>query len=549
MGYCSCDEETQGSKKGGVFMGIYLNPKNRGFQEAVNSQIYVDKTGLIEHTNACLNTKQKYICVSRPRRFGKSMALEMLAAYYSRGCDSKDLFRGLTIRKKKTFRKYLNQYDVIYLNMQHFLIRAKNQRMTAYLEQVVLEELRETYGELFSEGVVILAEALEKIYAKTDQQFIFLIDEWDCVMRERQESEALQRQYLDFLRSLLKDQPYVALAYATGILPVKKYGQHSALNMFWEYSMTDQHDLEAYTGFTEDEVQALCQKYEMDYAETGSWYDGYRFRKFQHIYNPRSVVSAMVLRNFSSYWTSTETYDALKVYIEMDFDGLRDDIVQMLGGGRVKVNTLSFQNDMQNFKVKDDVLTLLIHLGYLGYDAEAQEAFVPNKEIIMEFENAMSVGGWPDVMRILKASETLLADTLAGNAKCVAEALDRAHTEVASILTYNDENSLGCAIGLAYYSARKDYKLIRELPAGKGFADVVFLPLPHTDKPAIIVELKYDGTADAAIQQIKDRQYVQALEGYSGEVLLVGISYNRDDKDKPHSCVIEKCEPLFPLEL
>ena len=248
MGYCSCDEETQGSKKGGVFMGIYLNPKNRGFQEAVNSQIYVDKTGLIEHTNACLNTKQKYICVSRPRRFGKSMALEMLAAYYSRGCDSKDLFRGLTIRKKKTFRKYLNQYDVIYLNMQHFLIRAKAQRMTAYLEQVVLEELRETYGELFSEGVVILAEALEKIYAKTDQQFIFLIDEWDCVMRERQESEALQRQYLDFLRSLLKDQPYVALAYATGILPVKKYGQHSALNMFWEYSMTDQHDLEAYTG-------------------------------------------------------------------------------------------------------------------------------------------------------------------------------------------------------------------------------------------------------------------------------------------------------------
>ena len=233
-------------------MGIYLNPKNRGFQEALNSQIYVDKTGLIEYTNSCLNTKQKYICVSRPRRFGKSMALEMLAAYYSCGCDSRDLFSGLKIAGTKTFPKYLNKYDVLYLNMQHFLLRTDANNMTKYLEQAVLDELREAYGSLFSERTVILAEALEKIYAKADKQFIFLIDEWDCVMRERQESESLQKQYLDFLRSLLKDQPYVALAYMTGILPVKKYGQHSALNMFSEHSMTGQYDLEEYTG--------LCSK-------------------------------------------------------------------------------------------------------------------------------------------------------------------------------------------------------------------------------------------------------------------------------------------------
>ncbi|MDE7479622.1 MAG: ATP-binding protein [Lachnospiraceae bacterium] len=523
-------------------MGIYLNPKNKGFQESLNSRIYVDKTGLIEYTNACLNTEQKYLCVSRPRRFGKSMAIKMLAAYYSCGCDSKDLFKGLKIRRKKTFQKHLNQYDVICLNMQQFLIRAKGQDVTAYLEQAVLEELREKYGKFFSERIVILAEALEKIYVKTDKQFIFLIDEWDCVMRERQESESMQKQYLDFLRNLLKDQPYVALAYATGILPVKKYGQHSALNMFWEYSMTDQYDLEEYTGFTEDEVKALCKKFNMDYAETGSWYDGYMFKNYQHIYNPRSVVSAMSFRNFSSYWTSTETYDALKVYIDMDFDGLRSDIVQMLGGVHIKVNTLSFQNDMRNFNVKDDVLTLLIHLGYLGYDANTEEAFIPNKEIIREFENAMSVGGWAEVMRVLKMSEKLLEDTLNGDEKSVAEALDKAHTEIASILTYNDENSLGCAIGLAYYSARKDYKIVREFPAGKGFADIVFLPLPHTDKPALIVELKYDKTANTAIQQIKDRQYTQALEGYCGEILLAGINYSRDNKDKPHSCVIERIE-------
>ena len=521
-------------------MGIYLNPGNHAFAEAICSKIYIDKTGLIACTNELIKTKEKYLCISRPRRFGKSMTLEMLAAYYSCGCDSRELFAGFKIAQHKDFEKHLNQYDVIYLNMQQFLIRTKKQEVTQYLEQAVLEELREVYGNCFSEQITELATALEKIFVKTQKQFIFLIDEWDCVMRERQESEAMQKQYLDFMRDLLKDQPYVALAYVTGILPVKKYGQHSALNMFWEYSMTNQKMLEEYTGFTENEVKALCERYEMDFDEISSWYDGYRFKKYKHIYNPKSVVEAMTCQDCSNYWTSTETYEALKIYMEMDFDGLRSDIVQMLGGGRVRVNTRSFQNDMRNFHTKDDVLTLLIHLGYLGYDSIEKEAFIPNKEIIEEFENAMSVGGWPNVMNVLKASEQLLEDTLRGDAESVAKELDKAHSEVASILTYNDENSLGCAVGLAYYSARKDYKLIRELPAGKGFADIVFLPLPHTNKPAMVVELKYDRSVRAAIQQIKDRQYTQAFEGYTGEILLVGVNYNKNTPDKPHSCVIER---------
>jgi len=521
-------------------MGIYLNPEHDGFSEAVHSEIYVDKTGLIAYTNKYLNTEQKYICVSRPRRFGKSMALKMLAAYYSCGCDSRELFSGREIERDPSFEKHLNQYDVIFLNMQHFLIRAGNQDVTAYLEQVIINELRKTYGAFFSEQETILAAALEQLYAETGKNFIFLIDEWDCVMRERQESEPLQKQYLDFLRSLLKDQPYVALAYMTGILPVKKYGQHSALNMFWEYSMTDQSFFEKYTGFTESEVKELCERYGMDFAEAGCWYDGYQFTEYQHIYNPKSVVEAMHRRRFSNYWTSTETYDALKIYMDMDYDGLRADIVQMLGGARIKVNTLSFQNDMRNFRTKDDVLTLLIHLGYLAYDSVQEEAFIPNREIAREFENAMSVGGWTEIVRILKASEKLLEDTLRCDEKSVAEGLDKAHTEASSILTYNDENSLACSIGLAYYSARKDYKLIRELPSGHGFADVVFLPLPFCKKPALVVELKYDKSADTAIQQIKDRHYTQALEGYSGEILLAGVNYDKDNENKPHSCVIEK---------
>lgn len=521
-------------------MGIYLNPGNEGFWKAVRSKIYVDKTGLITCTNELINTEQQYICVSRPRRFGKSMAIKMLAAYYSRGCDSTDLFKGFQIESDITFKEHLNQYDVLYLNMQQFLIESENQELIKYLEREVMDEILEDYREVFTGEISGLANALRKIYAKKKKQFIFLIDEWDCVMRERQESEELQKQYLDFLRNLLKDQPYVALAYVTGILPVKKYGEHSALNMFWEYSMTDQGVFEEYTGFTEDEVKELCKQYDMDFMETESWYDGYAFTKNLHIYNPKSVVEAMRRHKLSNYWTSTEVYDALKIYINMDFDGLRGDIARMLGGGRIKVNTRSFRNDMHSFDVKDDVLTLLIHLGYLAYDFETREVYIPNKEILEEFETAMNVKGWSEVMRVLMASEQLLEDTLSCNEKNVAKALDRTHTEISSILSYNDENALGAAIGLAYYSARKDYILIREFPSGKGLADVVFLPLPHTGKPALVVELKYEKTAYAAIQQIKSRQYPQSLLGYTGEILLVGINYNRNQKEKPHSCVIEK---------
>lgn len=304
--------------------------------------------------------------------------------------------------------------------------------------------------------------------------------------------------------------------------------------------MTDPTVFEEYTGFTEGEVKELCGRYGMDFAETGSWYDGYQFRQFKHIYNPRSVVAAMQLRVFSNYWTSTETYEALKLYMDMDFDGLRADIVRMMGEERIAVNTRSFRNDMYTFQTKDDVLTLFIHLGYLGYDAEAKEVFIPNKEVLEEFQNAMSVGGWTEIMRVLKASEKLLEDTLGQKEKSVAEGLDRAHMEVASILTYNDENCLGCAIALAYYSARKDYKIIREMPAGHGFADVIFLPLPFSRKPAMVIELKYDKSADTAIRQIKDRQYIQGLEGYSGEILLVGVNYDKNDGNKPYSCVIDK---------
>ncbi len=520
-------------------MGIYLNPGNKGFQESVCSEIYVDKTGLIQYTNKYLNTKQKYICVSRPRRFGKSMALEMLAAYYGRGCDSSELFTGLKIENDPTFLEYLNKCDVIYLNMQQFLIESENLEVTKYLEREVMRELRADYKESLTGEEVGLASMLRQVYAKTGQEFIFLMDEWDCVMRERQEAEGLQKQYLDFLRNLLKDQPYVALAYMTGILPVKKYGVHSALNMFTEYSMMDQDVFEEYTGFTEAEVKALCSRFHMAFGEVSSWYDGYELIKFQHVYNPKSVVEAMRRGRCSNYWTATETYEALKIYIDMNFDGLRDAVVQMLGGAGVPVETGNFVNDMRNLHTKDDVLTLLIHLGYLAYDAVEEKAFIPNNEIMGEFRRAMRAGGWENVMKVITESERLLQDTLDGREDEVAAALDRAHTEIASNLDYNNEATLGCAVILAYWSARKDYKIIREMPAGYGYADIVFLPLPGRGKPAMVVELKYNKTAETAVRQIKDKKYPDALKNYSGEVVLVGINYEKDKKDAGHSCKIE----------
>jgi len=524
-------------------MGVYLNSGNKGFQESICSEIYVDKTGLIKWTNKYLNTEQKFICVSRPRRFGKSMALKMLAAYYDCGCDSSGLFAGLKIENDPTFLKNLNKYNVIYLNMQQFLIESENLEITKYLEREVMRELEADYKEFLTGEEVGLASMLRQIYAKTGQTFIFLIDEWDCVMRERQESEDLQKQYLDFLRNLLKDQSYVALAYMTGILPVKKYGVHSALNMFTEYSMTDQDVFEEYTGFTEEEVKGLCERFHMNFEEISGWYDGYQLIKFKHIYNPKSVVEAMRRGRCSNYWTVTETYEALKIYVDMNFDGLRDVVVQMLGRESVPVRTGKFKNDMRNLKTKDDVLTLLIHLGYLAYDPVDERAFIPNNEIMGEFENAISDGGWENVIKVITDSEGLLQNTLEGREDEVAEALDRAHTEIASNLDYNNEFAMGCAVILAYWSARKDYKIIREMPAGYGYADIVFLPLPRRNKPAIVVELKYNQTAQTAISQIRDKKYIDALKGYTGDVVLVGINYDKDKKKEGHSCKIE-CSKL-----
>jgi len=519
-------------------MGIYLNPNNISFQEALDSEIYVDKSELIKYTNKALKTKQKYICVSRPRRFGKSMAVDMLTAYYSRGCDSKKMFQNLKISQNPDFEKHLNRYNVIHINMVNFLSESPNmEEMIEFINEDLIDELKNEYSDVHYPKRQNLIKIIAAIFSQTNIPFIFVIDEWDCVFRVHKNDLESQKKYLDFLRNLLKDQSYVALAYMTGILPIKKYGEHSAINVFYEYSMVDAEPIEEFTGFTESEVLELCEKYNVSFEDTKKWYDGYSVDGVS-IYNPKSVVESIIRGKFNNYWTSTETYEALKVYIEMNLDGLRDKVIQMISGGKVKINPAKFQNDMTTFNSADDVLTLLVHLGYLTFDFDTKEVWIPNSEVRQEFINSIEDGGWEHVMNAIRQSDTLLDATLQGNDEKVAEIVEQVHQNNTSILQYNDENSLSCVLSLAYYSAQKSYTITREAPAGKGFADLVFQPRKNFHLPAFIVELKCDHSAEDAVEQIRNKNYTDCLKDYSGEILLVGINY--DKKSKKHTCKIER---------
>ncbi len=518
-------------------MGIYLNPDHEDFQQSLNSKIYVDKSELIAYTNSVLRTEQKYICVSRPRRFGKSMAANMLTAYYSKGCDSREMFSSLKIAQDESFEKHLNKYNVIHLDITKFVRNGQNiNTMIEKLSQKVEKELVKAYPDADYSDCDDLASYLLEIYGEYKQLFVFIIDEWDCVFREWKHDASAQKEYLTFLRDLLKGQSYLALAYMTGILPIKKYGVHSTINVFHEYSMTNARPISEFTGFTEHEVLSLCDKYRMSSEAFKQWYDGYDMDGIS-IYNPKSVVEACLRGTFNSYWTQTETYHALSDYIRMNFDGLREKIILMLAGESVKVNTGKFQNDMTTFNSADDVLTLLIHLGYLTFNFDTKMVSIPNNEVQQEFLNSIEDGGWENIVDSIHKSEELLRVTLAMDEEAVAEIIEQAHQDNTSILKYNDENSLACVISIAYYAARKNYVMHREMPAGKGFADLIFEPRKNCDLPAFIVELKQNKTSDIAVEQILKKEYMDALKDYHGEVLLVGINY---DAEKRHTCKIQK---------
>ena len=532
-------------------MGLYINIGNDGFRAARNGE-YVDKSALIELVNNSLNSERQFMCVSRARRFGKSMAAKMLNAYYDHSCQSAELFRDLKIAKNHSFEQHLNKYPVLYVDMTNFITRYRNSSdiIHHHIQADIIAELKEAYPHVkYGANEDLLSVLYAIVQQEEPAKFIMIVDEWDAILREPTSVQDDGEAYVDFLRLLFKSGNSLSVfagVYMTGILPVKKYKTQSALNNFEEYTMISPGEMEACFGFTDEEVTELCLRNEIDKEQIKIWYDGYRIGGQESIYNPLSVIRAIKRRYCESYWSDTGTYETVSHYIKMNYEGLKDDVIKLLAGESCAVNTKNFQNDVNVINSKNDVLTVLIHLGYLSYNRDTNECYIPNKEIGLEFENAVEDTGWQIVSDALKRSEQLLQWTLDGEAERVAEAIGRIHSDNTSILQYNDENSLACVLALAYYAAKNKYVMVRELPTGKGFADLVLVPRRNVDMPALVLELKHNATAETAIKQIKDKHYSDSLVDYVGEVFLVGVNY--DKRKKKHQCEIERIKKVYQAQ-
>lgn len=528
-------------------MGVYFNPGYAGFAE-INDSDYVDKTMLIDRINQTIGKKNKLTCISRPRRFGKSYAAKMLAAYYDGSCDSHKLFDDKQIAMTEDYEKHMNQYHVIYLETTSFISRANEEgtplrELPGMIKKAIWKDLTEN-GFVPAEGDT-LSDFLIRCVEKSDgKRFIFIIDEWDAVIREAKNDPIAQKRYLEFLREWFKDGTFtpkvVAAAYMTGILPIKKDGSQSAISDFKEFSMIKPRKFGEFVGFTEEEVRRLCKDGDVDFDTMKRWYDGYAFPETGSIYNPNSVMEAIANNDFDSYWTESSAAEGLLDYISKDYHGLTKTIAELIGGVDVKVNVTGFANDLTTFKGKDDVLTLLIHLGYLAYDVETKTVHIPNEEIRQEFQRSIHEVKHEATLKRLEESERLFADTIQGHEEAVASQIEKVHTEETVALHYNKEDSLRSVIKLAYYSYRDHYLQFEELPAGEGYADVVYLPRPDSDWPVLVIELKWNKNANGAIDQILAKKYPSALEKYGRPVLLVGITYDKDKEagKKKHSCKI-----------
>ncbi|WP_295094451.1 AAA family ATPase [Ruminococcus sp.] len=527
-------------------MGTYLNPGNSSFMNNCDEN-YVDKTMLISLINDTINKSKKMTCVSRPRRFGKSFAAQMLCAYYDCSCDSHELFDNLKIAQDISYETHINKYDVIYIDMTGIKPYCNDYKaIRSFLVSKLTAELKAKYPDAVVDDD--FPSTLINVYSISNTKFIFIIDEWDAPIREAQDNPVIQEQYLEFLRSIFKNSGVtdrvIAAAYMTGILPIKKQKGQSAVSAFNEFTVLKPRKFAGYVGFTEEEVQKLCAEHDMDFETMKRWYDGYSFKGVGSVYNPNSVMQAIENDDFASYWTETSAAEGLMDYISKDYNGLTKTIAELIAGIEVEIDPEGFANDLTTFRGKDDVLTLLAHLGYLAYDADTSTVCIPNEEIRREFQKAVRKVNHTETLNRLKESEQLFADTLAGNEEAVAAQIEKIHREETASLHYNSENSLRSVIKLAYYTYRDNYVQWEEMPAGDGFADVAFLPKYDSDYPILVIELKWKKTAETAIQQIKNRHYPDSFKGYGRNIILVGITYDKDDKpgERTHICKIEKVE-------
>ena len=552
-------------------MGNILNPDKDnsfiGLVKAKDCRVFVDKTDFIAKTNALLNTDGKFIAITRPRRFGKTVTADMLLAYYSKAYTGQNIFDKLEIANKPSYAEHLNKYNVLYIDMNSirdsYIAYTEDEDLQVkgvssivdYLQYSVIEELKENkeYANILSEsrkvGKKNLSSALNEICNHTKEQFILIMDEWDLICRDYRNEPELLGKFIEVMRGLFKSksgQACFALAYLTGILPIKKYNSQSALNVFKEYNMLSPEPYEKYFGFTEEEVAEIVKlpQCKISHQDLKEWYESYKLNGID-IYNPNSVVSAVSDGKCKSYWSGTSSNEEVVRLINMDFDGVKNDILNLIEGDEVTFSCANFQNDMVTLKDKNDVFSLLVCLGYLGCSETKNQfrkvAYVPNTEIKAVLMDIVREQNWYERMETIKRSENLLKAIRELDGTTVATIIQELHNSSAvSLLDYNDEESLTyCVMTGLLWSTLDDYSYHREEQAGKGRVDLVYEPITRRH-PLILIEFKYDDSAEEAIAQIKKQEYFKRYIGQYRDIIIVGINYSTKTKD--HQCLIEKLD-------
>ena len=519
-------------------MPYFLNsitPINQ-FTKTTKGKYFVDKSELIEKINAAVGTDAQYLCITRPRRFGKTVNAMMLAAYYSKNANFKKLFDKLKISESLSYLEHLNKHNVVFITWCNPTIEYKNydEYMKGFVPQLI-SDLKEAFPHVNINEQDFVGKIFDDIYNKTGESFVFILDEWDYIFNNNLFSAIEREQFLKFLKKLLKDKPYVELAYMTGVLPIAKYSSGSALNMFKEYNIMNDTKYDKFFGFTFEETEVLCKKQDkVTFEELKSWYDGYRTCSGLDVFNPRSVSYALSDGICQSYWTNTGPMDEISYYIENNVEEVRDDIVRMATGIPVNILLEGYGAEKINLNTREEILSAMTVYGFLSYHDETLT--IPNKELRMKFDYALKNHQMGEISRLVLQSNQMLEATLKKDTETMERLLQEAHDINIPIIKYNDENSLACVITLVYLNARTKYKIVREMPAGIGFADFIFYPNDKS-KPAFIIELKKGSTPDEALKQIREKRYALALKDYTGQKLAVGISY--DGKLKTHKVKIE----------
>lgn len=508
------------------------------FPKALKSHIYVDKSGLIGPMNERIGTDDCYICITRPRRFGKTVNANMLGAYYTKGIDARSLFENLQAAVEDTFEEHLNSHNVIYIDFSRMPENCSSYAdYISYIKEKLYADIKDAYG-MGRDSYRTLSDLL----VAAGESYIFILDEWDSVFHRKFIAASEREEFLVFLKGLLKDQPYVELAYMTGVLPIAKYSSGSELNMFSEYNFMNDHIYEDYFGLNENEVRLLCSGSDkVSYEELAYWYDGYFTSRGTHIFNPRSVSMALNDGVCLNYWTESGPMNEVAECIEHNVDEVRDDIVKLIAGIPVEADLDGYSASQLQLDTRDAILSAMVVYGFLSYyDGRLH---IPNRELMEKFQRVLTRDSFGAVKEVVDRSKEMLEATIEGNEEKVAAILEEIHDREIPCLKYSDENSLSCVITLAYLYARKDYWIEREFETGKGKCDYIFFP-KKTGSPAIILELKMGSDSGTAIKQIKEKNYAQKVKEYKN-VLLVGIAY---DKKKRHTCTIETsyAQPEIP---